>query len=300
MMMRDLDIISVSALKILVALEENGSLTEAARCCGVSQPAASKAIARLEEQTNLTLVRRDQRPISLTAEGLLVSDYARHQSEITQKLERRLSEARNQGSGIVRIASFGASASTHILPKLIAAANQSRPMLQVEISEGTDQLSLQAVREGLADFAIAVDEDLPGLEMVPLARDQLVALLQQDDPLADEKRVYAETLSKRDFILTKGGSEPLVRAWFARNGLEPDVKHNIQQITSILALVRAGMGVSIIAEMAVPSSHNGVAVVPLSPQMPRAINLVRKEGTFASRAAELFWNIAISKRLDAE
>ncbi len=298
--MNDLDAFPSSALRLLIALEDCGSLTEAARRCGVSQPAASKAIARLEEQTSFGLIRRDHRPVTLTAEGLIVADYARHQHEMTQDLKRQLWEVKNQGSGLVRIASFGASASTHILPSLIASARQSRPMLQVEISESTDQLSLQAVRDGRAEFAISVDEDLPGFEMVPLARDRLVALMKRDDPLAEAKQVDAQTLLMRDFILTKGGSEPLVRAWFAKAGLEPDVKHNIQQITSILAMVRTGMGVSIIAEMAMPSSHQDVAVVPLFPEMPRSINLVRKEGSFASRAAELFWNIAMAKRLGAE
>lgn len=298
--MRDLDAIPTSALRLLLALEECGSLTEAARRCGISQPAASKAIARMEEQTALALIRRDHRPVSLTAEGSILADYARYQNEITHDLKQRLLEVKNQGSGLVRIASFGASASTHILPNLIANARQSRPMLQVEISESTDQLSLQTLREGRADFAISVEEQLPGFEMISLARDRLVALVGADDHLARAERLDAEMMLKRDFILTKGGSEPLVRAWFAKAGLVPGVKHNIQQITSILAMVRAGMGVSIIAEMAVPSSHEGVAIIPLFPEMPRKINLVRKEGSFASRAAELFWNIAMSKGLESE
>lgn len=94
---------------------------------------------------------------------------------------------------------------------------------------------------------------------------------------------------------TDGGSEPLVRAWFARTEHEPSVRHNIQQITSILAMVRAGMGVSVIAEMAVPETHAGVAVIPLTPEQPRVICVARRQGSFAPHAAELLWNTAVDR-----
>jgi DNA-binding transcriptional LysR family regulator len=168
-------------------------------------------------------------------------------------------------------------------------------MLRVEICESADKLSLQSLRDGLVDFAIAVQDDVPDLDMIVLARDQLVALVPLGDPLAQSGMVDAATLSRRDFILTKSGSEPLVRAWFARTGHEPNVRHSIQQITSILAMVRAGMGVSMIAGMAVPETHAGVAVVPLTPEQPRTICLARRQGSFASQAAKLLWSAAAER-----
>lgn len=291
------DYFSPSTLRLLVLVAQTGNLTEAARVCGISQPAASKAIARAEVQSGLALVRRDRRPLSLTAEGRILADYAQRQEGMALAARRALEESRVQGRGTVRIASFGASASTHILPGLVAAVTRRRPMLRVEISESADQLSLQALRDGLADFAIAVQHDAPDLEMIPLARDRLVALVRLDDPLAQAGTADAATLSQRDFILTKGGSEPLVRAWFARTGHEPSVRHCIQQITSILAMVRAGMGVSMVAEMAVPETHAGVAVIPLTPEQPRVICLVRRQGSFASHAAELLWRAALDRSI---
>ncbi|MCY1230286.1 Hca operon transcriptional activator HcaR [compost metagenome] len=294
-MLEGSDYFSPSTMRLLLLVAQTGNLTEAARVCGISQPAASKAIARAEAQSGIALVRRDRRPLSLTAEGLILADYAQRQGDLALAARRAIEESRVQGRGLVRIASFGASASTHILPGLVAAVTRRRPLLRVEISESADQISLQALRDGLADFAIAVQSDAPDLEMISLARDRLVALVRLGDPLALAGKVDAATLSQREFILTKGGSEPLVRAWFARTGHEPSVRHNIQQITSILAMVRAGMGVSVIAEMAVPDTHAGVAVVPLAPEQPRVICLARRQGSFASHAAELLWNTAADR-----
>lgn len=289
------DHFSPSMLRLLLFVAQTGNLTEAARACGVSQPAASKAIAKAEAQSGLALLRRDRRPLSLTAEGRILTDYAQRQSDMARAVHHVLEESRVRGRGVVRIASFGPSASTRILPGLVAAATRRHPMLSVEISESADQLSLQALRDGLVDFAIAVEDDAADLEMIVLARDQMVALVPSGDPLAQVATVDAATLSRRDFILTKGGSEPLVRAWFARTGHEPNVRHGIQQITSILAMVRTGMGVSMIAEMAVPETHAGVAIVRLTPEQPRTICLARRQGSFASHAAKLLWGVAVER-----
>jgi DNA-binding transcriptional LysR family regulator len=288
-----------SMLRLLRRVAETGNLTEAARACGISQPAASKAIARAEAQSGLTLVRRDRRPLCLTAEGRILADYAQRQDDLARAVCRALEESRAHGRGLARIASFGASASTHILPGLVAAATRRRPALQVEISEDAAQPPLQALRDGAVDFAIAVETDAPDLEMVPLASDRLVALVRRDDPLAGRPIVDAAMLSRCDFIMTKGGSEALVRAWFALTGHEPSVRHSIQQITAILAMVRAGMGVSVIAEMAVPESHATVAVLPLEPAQPRVICLARRQGSFASHGAEIFWQVALERSRNA-
>lgn len=287
--MIDVSKLAPSALGVLQAIAKHGSLTEAARTCGISQPAASKAIARMETETGLSLIRRDHRPLTLTEEGCILADFARQQDSAAKATSRKLTDCRTLGSGLVRIASFGASASTHILPDLITKARRARPMMQIEISENTDYPSLKAIEEGSADFAITAEDQTIDLDRVPLAKDRLVALVQTGDPLATTRTIDAATLANRDFIMTKGGSEPLVRRWFAGAGLSPAITHNIQQLTSILAMVQAGMGVSMIAEMAVPAHHDGVAVLSLMPEMPRTIYLARKKGSFASRAAELFW-----------
>jgi DNA-binding transcriptional LysR family regulator len=288
----------LTVLRLLVQIARTGNLTEAARACGISQPAASKAVARAEALSGLLLLQRDRRPLGLTAEGALLADHAQRHEDQTRTVLRLLEESRAQGRGVVRVASFGASASTHILPRLVAAATRPRPMLRVEITESADQTCLQSLRDGLVDFAIAVQDDAPELDMIPLAKDRLVALVRSADPLARQSSVDAQTLRARDFIMTKGGSEPLVRAWFARTGHTPDVRHAIQQITSILSMVRAGMGVSVIAEMAVPETHAGVVVVPLWPEQPRVICLARKVGSFTSRAAEAFWAVATERVVD--
>lgn len=291
------DAIPLLALRLLPLVARLGNLSEAARALDVSQPAASKAIVRAEEMCGVALVVRGRRPMVLTAEGRILAEHAERQDELARLTARRLEDCRAQGEGLVRIASFGASASTHILPQLVAAVARRYRKLQIEITENTDQPTLQALHDGRVDFATIVEIDDPDLELLPLKHDHLMALVRTADPLARHRTLDAQALAAVPFIMTKGGSEPLVRAWFARGGHAPVIRHSIQQITSILALVRAGMGVSIIAETAVPETHAGVTVTPLEPSFPRTICLARRVGGFASHAAEIVWRTAAARAL---
>ncbi|MEP9353971.1 LysR family transcriptional regulator [Xanthobacter sp. KR7-65] len=285
------------ALRLLPLVARLGNLSEAARALDVSQPAASKAIVRAEEMCGLALVVRGRRPLALTAEGRILAEHAERQEELARLTARRLDDCRAKGDGVVRIASFGASASTHILPQIVGAVARRYGRLQIEITENTDQPTLQALHDGSVDFATIVETEDPDLELLHLKQDHLVALVRSGDALARRGALDARALADVPFIMTKGGSEPLVRAWFARAGAEPKIRHSIQQITSILALVRAGMGVSVIAETAVPETHEGVSVKPLEPSFPRTICLARRAGGFSSHAAEIVWRMAAEQAL---
>ncbi|PZQ48135.1 MAG: LysR family transcriptional regulator [Rhodovulum sulfidophilum] len=287
-----LDRIPTSLWRLLPRIARAGSLSLAARASGISQPAATKLILRAEEICGVALLRRDRRPLELTAEGLLLLDFAERRNALAAQAQDRLREGRGAGRGLARIASFGASASTHLLPGLVDHVARRWPGLRVEITEDTDRPALRALSDGLVDFATTLDHEDWTLELIPMAHDRLIALVRADDALAGRDRLDAASLADRPFILTRGGSEPLLREWFARQGLEPRVSHRIQQITSILAMVRAGMGVSVIAEMAVPETHDGVVAVPLSPGFPRTICLARRAGSFGSLAAERVWRLA--------
>lgn len=275
--------------KLLLQLASLGSITQAASALSVSQPAASKAIKNAELSLGVALIRRDSRPLVLTMEGQLIAEYAKQQQEKEDTLIQQLKSIKKDGFGTIRIASFGASASTHILPKLIQRISQHFPKIKIEIYEYTDEGALSALREGRVDFAIIVDKEALDLDIIPLITDRLVALVNENDALSKRPTLSVNEIMTRDFILTKSGSEALIKEWFFLSNANLKVKHTAVQLTSILALIRANLGVSIIAELAVPDSHPGVNVIPLKPEHPRSICIARKAGSFSSNAAKSAW-----------
>ena len=295
-MVEDLESIPSLVPKLLLQLLALGSITDAALVLGVSQPAASKALRRAEDVLGFALVRRDSRPLLLTEEGRLIAEFAKKQELQGGVLLRQLRLIQKDGAGQVKVASFGASASTHILPSLIHAISQHLPQVKIEISEFTDEGALLALREGRVDFAIAVEREYLDLDIIPVFTDRMVALVHEDDPLSQLPVLSAVDIEDRDFILSKGGSEALIREWFKLSKSRLKEKHTIVQLTSILALIRAGLGVSIVAELAVPESHPSVNVIPLAPEYPRNICVAKRSGCFSSNAARLTWDFLSKNR----
>ncbi|CUH78479.1 Hca operon transcriptional activator [Tritonibacter multivorans] len=288
--MPDLNNLPALLWRLLPEVRATGNLTQVAARIGVSQPAISKTLAKCETQLGVDLVRRDQRPVKLTQEGEVLADYAQQRLGMEALLERRLKVIRQQGAGLVRIASFGASSSTRILPPVLKHLRARFPQVDIELVELTDQEARRALKDGLVDFATLAGSGDLDFDYVPLAEDRLVCLLPEGHRLAGKGPVSPQDLMAEDFIMTKGGSEPLVRDWFRQSGGEPNVRHTALQLTSILALVRAGFGVSVIAEMAVPESHPEVQVAQLAPLKQREIFLCRRDGSFASHAAASVWD----------
>ncbi|MCO4838443.1 MAG: LysR family transcriptional regulator, partial [Oceanospirillaceae bacterium] len=264
---------------------------DAGNALGVSQPAASKAIQRSEALLGVALICRNVRPIKLTHEGELVAEFAKKQHDLETALYQRLQSIKKSGADTIRIASFGPSASTHLLPNIVAQLRGYLSELDVSILELNELESIKALDDGLVDFATVVQIKESNLDCIPLENDQLVALVPADSSLAQQASLSAKKLSQENFIMTKGGSETLIRDWYAQSDLEPRVKHTAMQLTSIFGMIRAGMGVSIIAKMAMPETHPSVIAVPLSPVQPRVICMAKSDKDFNSHTAQRVWQL---------
>lgn len=281
--------VPLSVARALALIRSLGSVSEAARHLGVSQPAVSKGIAQLEHNLGTQLLRRGSRPLGLTEEGVAVADYAQRANLLHDQLLAHLEDARSSRTGTVRLGSFGSSASFQILPQTLSDFARACPGISVEILEFPDEELEQALEDGIVDLAIMSLADADTLEIASVTSDGLVGLVSDGHPLAGREAVTPVEMAGYPFILTKGGSAPLVERWFAAAGVSPKVTHTILQVNSILALVEANLGISIIAELALPKRAGRYRVLNLSPEAPRSFGFVRKPGTARSRAVEQFW-----------
>ncbi|MEP4034893.1 LysR family transcriptional regulator [Pseudophaeobacter sp.] len=283
-----LDGVPSLALRALPVIETLQSVSATATNLGVSQPAVSRAISTLEKRLGVPVLRRGRMPVTLTDEGKRMAELARREAVLIDDALKDIEDARRLRTGTVRIGSFGASASTRILPDLIVKFSKRYPDVIIEVREIADVDMPQALHDGIVDVALLVEPEGETFEVVFIATDRLVALLPEKGTSSGQD-VSAGTLSERPFVMTKGGSEPLVRRWFAQSDHVPEVRHEALQISSILSFVRAGLGVSIIAELAIPDNLNGVRVAPLTPPAPRQVVLARTWSTPRTPVADTFW-----------
>lgn len=280
---------NISALRALVNLEKTGSVSETALNLGVTQPAVSRIIARLETAVGLKLIKRGSRPIGLTTEGRLVSSYAHKIDDVMNGLEDSLKSIRNNKYGLVNIGSFGASASSDVLPKTLKVIEKTHPNIEVKISEALDAEIIIALREGIIDIAV-IAETNDEFDILPVADDYLVALVPKEYEAKFPKILNPVDLIKQKFIMPLGGSEHSILQWFGDYKHDLKINHRILQTHSILAMVGAGLGCSIVSRQSLPINTNEVSFIALHGDVNRNIVFARKRGTPTSKAASVVWD----------
>src|SRR4051812_31616230 len=240
-------------LQVLVAIVETGSFTAAATALEMTQSGVSHAIATLEMELGTTLLERDRRGVSLTDAGSPGLVEARAGLQHLDRLGREA--ARGPVRGRLRLGILP-SVATRLLPPVIGAFAQRYPAVELVLQEGTDDEVREWLRTRLVDISVVT---LPqsGLTTLPLARDAMLAIVPRDHELASAPAITPAQLAANPFIMCAGGCEPLIRTVLQAAGVAPQVRFQVRDIGTILALVREGLGVTMAPALTLPDALDG-------------------------------------------
>jgi DNA-binding transcriptional LysR family regulator len=258
-------------LRVLVTVADTGGFSAAAARLSMSQPGASRAVAALEAELGAPLLVRSNGRVAPTATGERVLLHAR---EILARAEAIRQEAAAGGgdcAGRVRFGSF-ASVSAQLLPGILATLRVRHPGVEVALFEGHDDEVLGWVRDRAVDVGV-VSGEAPDLDVRPLAADHLVAVLPADHALAAQPHATLEQLAAEPFVLSRGGCERLILDTFALAGHAPRVAFEVHEVSTIVAMVAEGLGVSLVPELSAVAVPPRVALRPLSPPVERRLGL---------------------------
>jgi DNA-binding transcriptional LysR family regulator len=279
----------LASLRAIDNIRKTGSISITAQQLGLTQSAISRSIATLEEHLGVPLLNRGRRPLDLTSEGELVAQSATRIEQELEVLQSQLDDRKRHRSGRVTIGSFGASASSRLLPHLLQRFHHKHPGIAVSVIDGDDQQTEKSLHEGLFDFAV-LGKAPNECDCISLCQDQLVGLIPSEHALAKRKKLSAVEFHQQPFVMPQAGGAPKIRRWLDTADAQPDVRHQVHQIGGILALVKAGLALSIVAEMVLPETPlEGVAVISLQPTVPRHIVMARPKTQALSQAAQCFW-----------
>lgn len=282
----------LASLRAIDSIRETGSISITAQQLGLTQSAISRSIATLEEHLGLSLLHRGSRPLGLTSEGELVAQSATRIEQELEALQTHLDDLKRHRSGRVTIGSLGASASSRLLPHLLQRFYRKHPGIAVSVIDGDDQQTEKSLREGLFDFAV-LGKAPNDCDCISLSQDQLVGLIPSENALAKHKKLSAFDFHEHPFVMPQAGSAPQIQHWFNAADVQPDIRHRVHQIAGILALVKAGLALSIVAELVLPETPlQGVVVIPLQPTVPRHIVMTKPKAQVLSQAAQCFWEFA--------
>jgi DNA-binding transcriptional LysR family regulator len=290
--------ITLRQLQAFVAVALAGSFSRAAERLHMGQSGVSVLVRELETELGLRLFDRTTRRVELTEAGReFRADAERLIAQLDQSVRHtRDLVARRRGRLAVATTPLLASA---LLAKVIAEFRNAFPGVQVSLADlRTDQV-VARVKAGEVDLGIgtfAPDED--GLDESHLLRDRLMLFCAADHPLARKTRPRWKDLKGLPLVtLTReSGVRGLVERCYEEAGLVARPDYELSQISTVLALVEVGLGISVLPTHALHSSRfrRVVARTLTAPEVSRDIVVVTRRGRSLPPAADDF--VAILRR----
>lgn len=267
--------LDLKRLRVLREVAEQGSFSAAADELHVSQSAVSQQISALEAEVGVPLLIRLRGGPQLTEAGTLLVSHADAAICRLEEAERELSELAGLCKGELRMMSFS-SANASLVTRAARGFRDRHPSVRLNLSEADPEDSLPALKRGTIDLALAYDFELESIEddrdlvATHLLDEDMHVALPLDHPLADESAIELGRLSEETWLC--GSSESSCRRLTVssceRAGFKPDVAYESNDYTAMQALVAAGMGVTLIPDLALLYRNHEVAVVDIVPEAP--------------------------------
>jgi len=243
-------LLEVRHFEMLRSIADEGSITGAARRLHVSQPALSRTLGDLEERVGLTLFHRGSRRMNPTPACRKLLFAADQVLGIVSAAEERLKLTASGTVASIRITTECYTC-YRWLPAIIEEFRASFPDVTIDIDTDNAGRPLEAIEEGLIDLGIVytVPPDTR-LTAHPLFEDELVLVVPPGDVLSERSTVTAEDFSGRHLIVYSEKGSDVMNQLLIPSGIRPDRISSIQITDGILDLVKAGLGISVVAEWA--------------------------------------------------
>ncbi len=290
----------IRQLQIFVECAHRASFTQAAQELGIAQPAVSQAIARLEDDLGVPLFDRRGRDVRLTEEGSQLLPYARSVLKEMEAARRMMEHVRKRKNARLRVG-VTPTVATHLLPRVLAALRDEQPHIDVILREAGNATLIQMIERGLVDLGIiVVSSDLPSIALEPLFTEPLLLAAAEGSALArdaGEAPIPLARAKDERFILYRA-SYHLRAATIEgchRANFDPQVALEGGEMETVLRMVEAGLGVSLVPRLAFQSARPGVAALAVSdPPLQRTLAIARRHEEGLTPTAEAF--IAAVKR----
>ncbi|MFD5626096.1 LysR family transcriptional regulator [Streptomyces sp. NPDC127072] len=264
-------------LRVLRAVAATGSFSAAGRELGCTQPAVSQQMKALEASVGTPLLVRTGRETRLTQAGEAL---VRHAAGIIAGLtaaEEEVAAIAGLRAGRVRLVSFPSGSST-LVPTALAALRAAHPGTRVSLEEAEPPRSVELLREGDCDIALAFRYEGAGadewddLVVRPLLLDRLVGLVPENHRLARSGSVSIGELAGDPWIAGCPRCRRQLVEVCRGAGFEPRIDFATDDYPAVVGLVAAGLGVAVLPELAIESVRpKGARTVTVEPPVRREI-----------------------------
>ena len=264
-------------LEIIRAIAETGSFTAAGDKLHVSQSAISRQILILEDELGEPVFHRIGRRIRITPAGESLLQLGHRVFRDLQDTVSAISDTREALRGSIGLVG-GMTVCLYVFPTLLAEVRRIHPNVDMRVTVGSTQRSVEMLRSGSGDLGLlTLPIEASDLVSVPLLKEELLLATYPSHPLAAQKQIVPADLEGQPFVLFETGSitRRIVEEFFAREGITPPIIMETENVEIIKAMVRSGLGISIIPWQAAAAD---VSTRQLFCSRITGVSLVRQTG----------------------
>jgi DNA-binding transcriptional LysR family regulator len=278
------------AWRAILAVDEEGQFSRAAARLGMNQPQLSRLIARTERRLGIPIFER--RPhAAATGPGRVIVDAIRSAIGEIQEATAKARQIANGSRGQVTLG-FASSAMATAVPAWLKQFSTAFPDVSLTLTEMHSSQQAAAIRAGEIDLAIGrEDSKSPDIASLLLLQDILGVGLSSSHRLASRQRIVLSDLKDERFILFDRSCAPSLHDHVIRTcedaGFTPRVAHSAREWHSVLALVAAGYGVTLVPSGLSTLSWPELAHRPLAdatPALPTYLLIAREAASPAAWA----------------
>lgn len=263
-----------SQLRAFLAVIDTGGFSAGADALGLSQSAVSHAVAALERELGHPVLVRGATPRP-TGFGEQLVGHARNAVAAISAITDLAAQQSGQPTGTIRLAA-PPTVCQGLLPDLLDRWRLALPRVEIRVFEGEDDEVADWLAGGSVEAAVVVD---PKPEHgILVGEDRFHALLRRDHPLAGETELDVPDLDDDPFLLSCGGCERQIRGIYRRAKADFAPTHRVRELATLLAMVRSGIGVSIVPGLAAAMLDPQLVMVPLRGRISRRLVLTGPSG----------------------
>ena len=296
--------ISLRQLHYLVAVADAGSFSAAANQTHVAQPALSRQIAILEAQVGLRLLNRSRRGVALTEGGARLYNLARTTLERLDSVQTELQTSAKRPAGGVTVA-LPTSLASMLVPNVMRELEARFPEIVLRVEDGPSPERGRSLETAIIDFGIvpAADE-LIDVDYEPLVREPLLLVEKRNGARRVPRTIAFDQIATIRLIMPPRTfhARRVVEdaAHLAHHGLT--IAHEQRSMTTIVSLVRAGLGGTITNSTAVDQFWTANAVTVrriVRPEITRTISLAWPARRPLSVAARAVYDLVKRRAVEA-
>ena len=277
--------------EIFDAVARQGSFNKAAQQLHLTPSAISHAIAVMEAELGFTLFNRGKNGVTMTSYGASLYPSIRAVLNSDEALQQSIARLNGLEKGKVKLGAFN-SVCAGLLPDILKGFMAQFPQIEVEVYQGTYDDVKEWLRTGQVDMAFLSNNCREEFTLTELFREPLLCITPMAWPEPPRGVMTPELMNGQNFVVQWDATDAEMRQFLKKYSIATERRCHVIDDQSNIAMVEAGLGISIMPQMLLRDCKAAVKVYPIEPEEYRVVGLaVQRPASMAPAVEQMFHHI---------